>query len=52
MSVVVDKHLHPPKECFKDFGRDLDGCSRQENEGCNGCRCLVFDSDSIFDLMD
>ena len=26
-------------ECYKEFGSDLDGCSRQENEGCNGCGC-------------
>jgi hypothetical protein len=29
-----------PKECYEQFGKDLDGCSRQQNEGCTGCRCL------------
>jgi hypothetical protein len=28
-----------PKECYEEYGTDLDGCSRQENEGCKGCRC-------------
>jgi len=27
-----------PKECFEQYGRDLDGCSTQENEGCSRCR--------------
>lgn len=27
------------EQCYIEFGRDLDGCSRQQNEGCNGCRC-------------
>ena len=27
-----------PEQCYKDFGQDLDGCSRQENGGCKGCR--------------
>ena len=30
-----------PDECYKEFGSDLDGCSRQENQGCKGCRCLI-----------
>jgi hypothetical protein len=30
-----------PNECYEDYGADLDGCSRQENEGCKGCRCLI-----------
>lgn len=29
-----------PQQCYKEYGQDLDGCSRQENESCNGCRCL------------
>ena len=41
------KMLKPPKECYEDFGADLDGCSRQENEGCGGCRCLVESGKSI-----
>ena len=30
-----------PKECYEEFGGDLDGCSRQESQGCGGCRCLL-----------
>lgn len=30
-----------PTKCYEDFGVDLDGCSRQENEGCNGCKCQI-----------
>jgi hypothetical protein len=30
-----------PEECYKEYGSDLDSCSRQENEGCKGCVCLV-----------
>ena len=26
-----------PKECYEEFGQDLDGCSTQENEGCGRC---------------
>jgi hypothetical protein len=29
----------PDPECYKEFGADLDSCSRQENQGCKGCRC-------------
>ncbi|XFO65399.1 hypothetical protein SPSIL_015090 [Sporomusa silvacetica DSM 10669] len=29
--------MYIPKECYKDFGSDLDGCSTQENEGCARC---------------
>ena len=25
-----------PDECYKEYGADLDGCSRQENQGCMG----------------
>lgn len=33
MALVINK------ECYIEFGQDLDGCSRQQNEGCYGCRC-------------
>ena len=33
MEYIIDK------SCYIEFGQDLDGCSRQENEGCKGCRC-------------
>ena len=26
-----------PNGCYVNYGADLDGCSRQENQGCNGC---------------
>jgi hypothetical protein len=35
MSLIIDK------ECYEEFGLDLDGCSRQQNEGCKGCRCAT-----------
>lgn len=31
--------LRIDEECYREFGQDLDGCSRQENKGCRGCRC-------------
>ena len=35
----------PDPECYKEYGQDLDGCSRQENQGCNGCRCFRTDQE-------
>lgn len=26
-----------PKECYEQYGQDLDGCSTQEEHGCKGC---------------
>ena len=26
-----------PKQCYEDYGKDLDGCSTQQNEGCGRC---------------
>jgi NTP pyrophosphatase (non-canonical NTP hydrolase) len=26
-----------PKECYEEYGKDLDGCSTQELEGCGRC---------------
>ena len=26
-----------PKECYEEYGQDLDGCSTQEREGCGSC---------------
>ena len=26
-----------PKECYEQYGKDLDGCSTQSNEGCGRC---------------
>jgi len=34
-----------PEECYEEFGSDLDGCSRQENQGCKGCNCLIKEGD-------
>ena len=31
-----------PRQCYEEFGQDLDGCSRQENQGCKGCKCLII----------
>jgi hypothetical protein len=31
-----------PRQCHEEFGQDLDGCSRQENQGCKGCKCLII----------
>lgn len=31
-----------PQQCYEEFGQDLDGCSRQENQGCKGCKCLII----------
>ena len=33
MSLIISK------ECYEEYGSDLDGCSRQENGGCTGCGC-------------
>lgn len=30
--------MNIPKECYEEFGADLDGCSTQENEGCGRCK--------------
>lgn len=30
--------MNIPKECYEQFGPDLDGCSTQENEGCGRCK--------------
>ena len=27
-----------PKECYEEYGSDLDSCSTQQNEGCGRCR--------------
>lgn len=35
-----------PKECFEQYGQDLDGCSTQENEGCSRCRLLNGSGDA------
>lgn len=35
------KKYKVPEECYKEFGNDLDGCSRQELQGCSGCKCLI-----------
>jgi ribosomal protein S2 len=29
-----------PEECYIEYGKDLDGCSTQSNEGCG--RCVLF----------
>jgi hypothetical protein len=35
--VIYPPGAHIPNQCYLNYGRDLDGCSRQENEGCRGC---------------
>jgi len=30
-----------PKECYEEYGADLDGCSTQEREGCGSCHCFL-----------
>ena len=35
-----------PKECFEQYGQDLDGCSTQENEGCSRCRLFNGSGDA------
>lgn len=35
-----DSKKRVPKECYEEFGQDLDGCSRQELGGCKGCFML------------
>lgn len=30
-----------PKRCYEEFGKDLDGCSTQQNEGCNKCKLYL-----------
>jgi hypothetical protein len=34
---IYAKGSHIPNGCYINYGADLDGCSRQENEGCAGC---------------
>ena len=29
--------MYIPKDCYEDYGNDLDGCSRQSSQGCKGC---------------
>jgi ATP-dependent Clp protease ATP-binding subunit ClpC len=38
-----------PIECYTEYGKDLDGCSRQENQGCAGCKCLVEECSSVIE---
>lgn len=38
--VEGESHKKVPQSCYDEFGLDLDGCSRQENQGCAGCVCL------------
>jgi hypothetical protein len=35
--VIYATGAHIPKQCYIDYGRDLDGCSSQENGGCKSC---------------
>jgi hypothetical protein len=30
-----------PDECYKEYGNDLGGCSRQDSMSCKGCICLI-----------
>lgn len=30
--------MNIPKECYEEYGPDLDGCSTQESEGCGRCK--------------
>ena len=40
---IVVENNKTPDECYKEYGADLDGCSRQENQGCMGCSLLIKD---------
>ena len=33
-----------PKECYEEYGQDLDGCSTQENEGCGRCKLVISEN--------
>jgi hypothetical protein len=43
MSLII------PEECYKEYGEDLDGCSRQEMGGCSGCNLATEDSPRVLD---
>ena len=36
----LEEPVTVPGSCYKEFGSDLDSCSRQESQGCQGCRVL------------
>jgi hypothetical protein len=35
--VIYPEGAHIPNQCYINYGRDLDGCSSQENGGCRSC---------------
>jgi regulator of replication initiation timing len=39
---IYAKGSHIPNGCYINYGKDLDGCSTQQNEGCS--RCVLFRS--------
>ena len=38
-----------PAECYELYGKDLDGCSTQQNEGCGRCNCREENSNEPLD---
>lgn len=40
-----------PRDCYEQFGADLDGCSTQQNEGCGRCH-LVKTCDNCLNYKD
>ncbi|TCL39966.1 hypothetical protein EV210_101164 [Anaerospora hongkongensis] len=36
----MEDGFKPEEGCYSEFGVDLSGCSRQENQGCGGCKCF------------
>jgi hypothetical protein len=34
---IYAKGSHIPNGCYINYGKDLDGCSTQQNEGCSRC---------------
>jgi hypothetical protein len=37
---IYAKGSHIPNGCYINYGKDLDGCSTQQNEGCG--RCILY----------
>jgi len=45
------KRMRPPAKCYEDFGADLDGCSGQQDGGCQDCICLEEETPDEFQLF-
>jgi hypothetical protein len=39
---IYAKGSRVPNGCYINYGKDLDGCSTQQNEGCG--RCILYKS--------